>query len=52
MKKEILALRNKNHSKLTADLEEIVPESYTQKLWQLQNLQFICCLACMLLTFF
>jgi len=39
MKKEIMALRNKNHSKLTAELEEIiVPESYTQKLWQLQNL--------------
>jgi hypothetical protein len=52
VKKEILILRNKNHSKLTADLEDIVPESYTQKLWQLQNLQFICCLACMMITNF
>jgi len=29
MKKEILALRNKTHSKLTAELEELIPESYT-----------------------
>jgi hypothetical protein len=33
MKKEILNLRSKGQTRLISDLDEIMPESYSQKLW-------------------
>lgn len=49
IKRELQVQANKK-IEIVGDMGGLMPESYSKKLWQLQNLQFILRLACQMLT--